>query len=325
MGEIDPNFLRFGKELTLRPFRHISIQDYKLTDQIVDINAREETTRQWLLGELEKTYGYPLELIQLEYPVQQFSKRGYVDIAISIELNGKRTPYIFAEVKAFGSGIETGYDQLKSYMSADPDVRYGVVTDGVDIKIINRNGEEITDIPPCQPQFLPNTKQTRTYHNLRNRSTYQYIQELDDEELIEIVDNTTGLTLTCDVDRSIPLIGNVAAGIPTTAIQDFEDTILLPGEWVIDPNTTYALRVTGDSMIDAGIDKGDFVIVHKQETAENGDIVIALIDQEATMKEFMLMGGTVLLISKNTNYEPIQMNPEDVLINGKVIGVLKQS
>lgn len=122
----------------------------------------------------------------------------------------------------------------------------------------------------------------------------------------------------------MPLIGNVAAGIPATAIQDFEDTILLPREWTIDPNHTYALRVTGDSMIDVGIDKGDIVIVHKQETADNGDIVIALIDQEATMKEFMLMGGTVLLISKNRNYEPIQMNPEDVMINGKVIGVLKQ-
>lgn len=77
-------------------------------------------------------------------------------------------------------------------------------------------------------------------------------------------------------------------------------------------------------MIGAGIDKGDLVIVHKQQSVSNGDIVIALIDQEATMKKFMLMGSSVLLISENPNYEPIQMNTEDVVINGKVIGVLKK-
>ncbi len=324
MNEINPNYMRFGKDLALRSYQSISIPDYELTNQIVDINAREEKVRQWLLRELVETYGYPLDLMTLEYPVQQFSKRGYVDISISIESKDKRVPYIFIEVKAFASGIEVGFDQLQSYMSANQDVRYGVVTDGVEIKIINRNGEEITDIPACQPQFLPSTKQTRIYQNLRNRNAYQYIQDVDDEKHIDIIDSITGLTLDCDVDRAVPLIGNVAAGIPTTAIQDYEDSILLPQEWMIDPNHTYALRVTGDSMIDSGIDKGDIVFVHKQEAADNGDIVIAVIDQEATMKEFMLMGGTVLLISKNKSYEPIQMNSEDVIINGKVIGVLKQ-
>ena len=72
-----------------------------------------------------------------------------------------------------------------------------------------------------------------------------------------------------------------------------------------------------------GIDKGDLVIVHKQITAQNGDIVIAINNQEATMKKFMLMGDSVLLLSENPNYEPIQMKREDISINGKVIGVLK--
>lgn len=73
-----------------------------------------------------------------------------------------------------------------------------------------------------------------------------------------------------------------------------------------------------------GIDKGDIVIVHKQNTANNGDIVIAIINEEATMKRFMLMGSSVLLLSENLNYEPIQMKPEDIIINGKVIGVMKE-
>ena len=77
-------------------------------------------------------------------------------------------------------------------------------------------------------------------------------------------------------------------------------------------------------MINAGIDIGDIVIVHRQETVENGDISIVLIGEEATMKEVMFMGNDILLISKNTKYEPIQMSPEDIMINGKVIGVLKK-
>lgn len=92
---------------------------------------------------------------------------------------------------------------------------------------------------------------------------------------------------------------------------------------MIQEKLTYALRVTGDSMIDIGIDRGDIVIVHRQESVGNGDLVVALIGEEATLKKYMLMGDTILLLSENANYEPIQMNRSDVFINGKVIGVLK--
>lgn len=323
MKEIDHRFIRFRKDAALRPFRSVAINDYKLTNQIVDLNGKEEVIRQWLLKELIETYGYPLELMTLEYPVQQFSKRGYVDIAISIDVNGKKIPYIFAEVKAFASGLDVGFEQLQSYMQADDNVRYGIVTDGVDMIIIDANGKQITDIPPCQPQFLPNSKSEHQYMNLRNRKTYQYLQDIDDKYNVEIVDATTNLLLDSDCDVRVPLIGDVAAGIPATAIQQFEDTIPLPKEWVIQANDTFALHVTGDSMVEAGIDKGDIVIVHRQEAVSNGDIVIALIGEEATMKKYMAMGDSIILISENPNYEPIQMNAEDVQINGKVIGVLK--
>lgn len=322
--DINSQYLRFRKDTSLRPFRSIAIQNYQLVDQVVDLNAKEEVIRQWLLSQLENIYGYPTDLITLEYPVQHFSKRGFVDLVVSIEINNKRTPYIFAEIKSFASGIDSGLDQLLSYMNANQDVRYGIVTDGVDIKVIDHNGEDINDIPPCQPQFLPNLKQTQVYIDLRNRETYHYVKDIDDEKQIEIVNPTTELTLDWEVQNQVPLIGNVAAGIPQTAIEKFESAVFLPNEFLLQKEKTYALRVTGDSMIDANIAKDDLVIVQKQETANNGDIVIALINEEAILKEFMVMGGTILLISKNTNYEPIQMDPKDVQINGKVIGVLKK-
>lgn len=198
------------------------------------------------------------------------------------------------------------------------------MTNGIEVKIIDRNGERVGDVPPCQPQFLPATKKQHTYVDLRHQVSYRYLKDKEDETIVEVVDPTTNLTLESAVDLRIPIIGDVAAGIPTTAIEQYEDSVLLMENWVIQPQHTFALKVTGDSMIDAGIDKGDLVIVHKQESVSNGDIVIALIDQEATMKKFMLMGSSILLISENPNYEPIQMNAEDVMINGKVIGVLKK-
>src|SRR5699024_7786551 len=112
------------------------------------------------------------------------------------------------------------------------------------------------------------------YINLRNQKQYQYLQDIDDESLIEVVDKDTRLIVDTEVDVRVPLIGDVAAGGPITAIEHFETEVLLPDEWLIDRTQTFALRVTGDSMIDAGIDKGDVVIVQRQNSAENGDIVI---------------------------------------------------
>src|SRR5690625_2700901 len=322
--EIDNSLLRMKKDARLRPFQSLPISQYKLTEQIIDVNAKEEVIRQWLMRELHEVYHYPYELMTLEYGVQQFSKRGYVDIAVSIDANGKLMPYIFAEVKAFATGVDTGLEQLKSYMEASDDVRYGIVTDGVNLIVIDRSEEELTDIPPCQPQFLPHTKQTRTYRNFRNRKSTDYIQDVD-VEAVEIVDQETNLFVRHDVDVRVPLVGDVAAGVPTVAEEHIEDVVLLPEEWLVREQDAFALRVTGDSMIDAGIEKGDIVIVHRQQTANNNEIVIALIGEEATMKKYMLMGNTVLLISENPTYEPIQMAAEDVRINGKVIGVLKQA
>ena len=126
-----------------------------------------------------------------------------------------------------------------------------------------------------------------------------------------------------DTKSKIPHFGNVAAGIPIAVNLEFNSYLTLPREWVISEADTFALTVTGDSMIGAGIDKGDTVIINRQQSASNGDIVVAIIGEEATMKKFMPMGDSILLISENDKYEPIQMKKEDVLINGKVIGVLK--
>lgn len=321
--EMNFEFLRLKRDCQLRPFQSIGIQDYQLTNQIMDPNSKEEVVRQWMIRELHQTYGYPLELLELEYPVQQFSRKGFVDIAVHIYANGDLLPYIFIEVKQFGSGIIDAMEQLKSYLEAKTRVRYGIVTDGLQVICMNRDGEILNDLPKCQPQFLPETKSKRTYTNLKNSKKYRIATEIDNEEVVEFADLESGLFVNYETKCKIPLIGNVAAGIPITVSIEYDNFLTLPREWLISDIDTFALTVAGDSMIGAGIDKGDTVIVNRQQSASNGDIVIVIIDEEVTMKKFMPMGDSILLISENEKYEPIQMKKEDVLINGKVIGVMK--
>lgn len=321
--EMNMEYLRMQRDCQLRPFQSIGIQDYRLTNQVTDPNSKEEVVRQWLIRELHQTYGYPLELFELEYPVQQFSKKGYIDIAVHIYNNGDSFPYIFAEVKQFGSGLEDAIQQLKSYLEVNTRVRYGIVTDGLEVICMNRAGEILNDLPKCQPQFLPETKNRRMYSNLKNNKKYCIATELDNEEVVEITDIESGMFVNFETKCKIPLIGNVAAGVPISVNIDYDSSLTLPKDWVVSETNTFALVVTGDSMKDAGIDKGDIVIVNRQQSASNGDIVIAIIDEEATMKKFMPMGDSILLLSENSKYEPIQMKKEDVLINGKVIGFMK--
>lgn len=322
--EINMNHMRMNKDSALRPFESISMTNYRLTDQLVDLHSKEEVVRQWLIRELHEVYKFPLELMELEYKVQQFSKKGYCDIAVNVYTDGEARPYILAEVKAFGTGIEDAVVQLKSYMEADSRAFYGIATDGLEVKIIDRQGEEVQDLPKCRPQFLPDTKSTRIYMNLKNGCQYEYATEKDAADQIEIKEAGHDVLLQVHETVEVPLIGNVAAGMPALAAEDYEAVNSLPRDWVVSPADTFSLTVTGDSMVGAGIDKGDIVIVHQQNTAVNGDIVIAVIDDGATMKRYMPMGSNILLVSENSNYEPILMRSEDVHINGRVIGVLKK-
>src|SRR6185312_7346426 len=104
--------------------------------------------------------------------------------------------------------------------------------------------------------------------------------------------------------KSVPVIGQIAAGLPVMADERLEDTFSLPRQLVGD-GTLFALRVTGDSMINAGIFHGDYVVVRQQEVASNGDFVVALLDGEVTVKTYMYNDGHIWLIPQNPSYAPI--------------------
>ncbi len=123
---------------------------------------------------------------------------------------------------------------------------------------------------------------------------------------------------------SIPLFGWVVAGIPSD-VCEFQENIEVPVALVPNPARTYALRITGDSMIDEHICEGDVVIVEKRHTARNGDIVIALINgRETTVKRFRKEGELAVLTPANPSMAPIRIPLADVEIQGVVIGVVRK-
>jgi repressor LexA len=119
----------------------------------------------------------------------------------------------------------------------------------------------------------------------------------------------------------LPLVGSVAAGVPTLAAENIESTMSLPTEVVRD-DATFVLRVKGDSMIDAGILDRDYVVVHEQPTAVNGDIVVAQLDDEATVKRFFREADRIRLQPENASMEPIYAR--DVTVLGKVVAVFRR-
>lgn len=118
----------------------------------------------------------------------------------------------------------------------------------------------------------------------------------------------------------VPLVGRIAAGIPITAEQQVDEIFPLPRQ-LVGKGELFMLKVVGDSMIDAAICDGDWVVIRAQKTAENGEIVAAMLDNEATVKVFRQRDGHTWLLPRNSNFEPILGDYAEVL--GKVVAVLR--
>ncbi len=124
--------------------------------------------------------------------------------------------------------------------------------------------------------------------------------------------------------QHVPLVGDVAAGTDVLAEQNVEEVLPLPADFTGE-GQLFMLRVRGDSMVDAGILDGDYVVVRHQPEADKGDVVVAGIPgEEATVKAFSRKGGKVVLTPANPRLSPIELDPADVVIYGKVVTVLRR-
>jgi repressor LexA len=152
-----------------------------------------------------------------------------------------------------------------------------------------------------------------------------HLRALQRKGYIEIVAGSSRGIRLVDEDPGLPVVGRVAAGEPILAEQHIEDYQQLePG--LFRPRADYLLRVHGDSMKDAGILDNDLLAVHSTQQAENGQIVVARIEEEVTVKRFRRRGSIVRLLPENPDYEPIRIDLKDqpLVIEGLAVGVLRK-
>jgi repressor LexA len=156
----------------------------------------------------------------------------------------------------------------------------------------------------------------------------EHLKALARKGAIEMIPGTSrGIRIPELTDQGLPIVGRVAAGDPILAEENIEDRIDLPAGF-FKPQADYLLRVRGDSMIDAGILDGDLLAVHKTQQATNGQIVVARIDQEVTVKRFQRTKkrNQILLLPENEAYSPIEVDlaNQAFAIEGLSVGVIRQ-
>lgn len=156
----------------------------------------------------------------------------------------------------------------------------------------------------------------------------EHLKALARKGAIEIIPGTSrGIRLPDNEDSGLPLVGRVAAGNPILAEENIEDRVDLPAGF-FQPRADYLLRVRGDSMVDAGILDGDLLAVHKTQQATNGQIVVARIEDEVTVKRFQRTRkrNQILLLPENEAYQPIEVDlaNQAFAIEGLSVGVIRQ-
>ncbi len=191
------------------------------------------------------------------------------------------------------------------------------ILDYIKSEILNRG------FPPSVRQICDavNLKSTSSVHaHLETLEKNGFIRrDAAHSRAIEIVDDMFNLSRREVVN--VPMVGSVAAGQPLLAVENIENYFPIPSEFM--PNEqTFMLRVKGESMINAGILDGDLILVRQQQTARNGEMVVALVDDSATVKTFYKENGYFRLQPENDTMDPILVHGE-LRILGKVIGVFR--
>jgi repressor LexA len=178
-------------------------------------------------------------------------------------------------------------------------------------------------------RYPPTIREIATYFNFSVKGSYDHLKALERKGFLRCHENRSrAIEITEEPEGekgtrlvSIPLLGNVAAGKPLFAEENLQGHVQVPAEWV-DTRSHFALKVKGDSMEDAGIMDGDTVVVSHQNTAENGDIVVAMVDEAVTLKRFFIEKNRVKLRAENPKYPPIFT--QNVRILGKLAFLMRK-
>lgn len=316
MTDIDTCFLSMQTGSRMNAFYRLPYERYLYKEEIADINQEEEAVRQWVLQELIHNYGYPKELIQVEYKVQNFSKTGKVDIAV---LNARtKKPYIFVETKQEKVPITEAIKQLQSYMNVT-EVSFGIATNGKAVAFVDRHFNRIQDIPVCDASILPSSVEVYRYIDKLGYGEQGFERDLSAREVYV----ANEVQKVGDL-KNLKIYSDIAAGRPIEIVDEERGSFPIPKTFIHNKEKVYMLQVKGDSMIGADIDNGDYVIIEEVNQIENQQIGAIYYNGGVTLKRVVQMGETVLLMSENPKYEPIHVEEDDFKVMGKLMGIIKR-
>lgn len=193
-------------------------------------------------------------------------------------------------------------------------------------RLTTRQGQVLDYIRSCinQNGYPPTVREIGAEFNFSEKAAHDHLSALEKKEYIRRAPGKPrAISIPGRQIKEVPIVGRIAAGTPLLASENLEGSLPVPLR-MVDNHDCFALRVIGSSMINAGIFEGDFVIVKQQADADPGDIVVALIENEATVKRFFIDGEQVRLEPESPNHEPRVVSTDNVLILGKVIGLHRE-
>lgn len=193
-------------------------------------------------------------------------------------------------------------------------------------RLTTRQGQVLDYIRFCinQNGYPPTVREIGAEFNFSEKAAHDHLSALEKKEYIRRAPGKPrAISIPGRQIKEVPIVGRIAAGSPLLASENLEGSLPVPLRMVAN-HDCFALRVIGSSMINAGIFEGDFVIVKQQADADPGDIVVALIENEATVKRFFIDGEQVRLEPESPNHEPRVVSTDNVLILGKVIGLHRE-
>lgn len=321
--DINSKYLRKSPDKRIKSFYKVAVDDYIYKDKIRNTYGREEEVRQWVARELIETYGYKKTMIEFERKVGFGSRSLSIDIVILANNKGRMAPYIIFETKAPGSDLEEGLKQLESYMNKVPTSKYGVITDGQNLLILNSNYEPVEDIPIFQQSMCSYGGDTFIFSDFKSNTEHTLKIDCDSDSYVTVVRGQNQEDYTGREILKVPVYERVAAGSSQIMDERVADYFCLPANWFKGSGDVFMLKVKGDSMINAGINDGDAIVAIKQNYAQNNDIVVVCIGDEGKVKRYSNAGSTVLLQSENSKYGPEHVLNDLVHIMGVVVGMIR--
>ena len=201
----------------------------------------------------------------------------------------------------------------------------------LDTRLLERIAKYITDFQVVQGRS-PSQRDIAAKCYINSKRTHKYVHALARKGVIELnYDGTIAVpnVLATDDVQEVPLIGMIHCGQPTLAVEDFEEMFRLPRQFT-GSGEFFMLNSIGDSMIDAGINESDYLVIRRQETADSGDIVVAIKtsdysdDAEATLKRFIIVDGEPVLHPENEGGGYEDLDAREYRIVGKLVGILRK-